>query len=124
MRKFNNYDLGLLILRVGFSVFLLLHGIEKLEIAFDSKVNFTDPIGLGPTLTLLLVLFTEIICTILIIIGFKVKWASIPPIILMLVAIFVVHKNDSIMGKELAILYLMAFSAIGIMGSGKYALRK
>lgn len=124
MRTFNNYDLGLLILRVGFSVFLLLHGIEKLEVAFTSKISFADPIGLGPTLSLILVLFAEVICTILIIIGYKVKWASIPPIILMLVAVFVVHSNAPIMERELAILYLIAFSVIGIMGSGKYAIRK
>ena len=124
MRTFNNYDLGLLILRVGFSVFLLLHGIEKLEVAFTSKISFADPIGLGPTLSLILVLFAEVICTLFIIIGFKVKWASIPPIILMLVAVFVVHSNAPIMERELAILYLIAFSVIGIMGSGKYALKK
>lgn len=124
MRTFNNYDLGLLILRVGFSVFLLLHGIEKIEVLFTSKVSFADPIGLGPSLSLILVLFAEVICTILIIIGYKVKWASIPPIILMLVAVFVVHSNSSIMERELAILYLIAFSAIGVMGSGKYAIRK
>lgn len=124
MNTYNKTDLGLLIVRVGFSVFLLLHGLEKLEIAFTSKVNFTDPIGICPTLTLILVLFAEIICTILIIIGYKVRWASIPPIILMLVAVFIVHKNDSIMGRELAILYLIAFLALSVMGGGKYAIKK
>tara|TARA_R110000787_G_scaffold17180_1_gene54183 strand:+ start:15704 stop:15916 length:213 start_codon:yes stop_codon:yes gene_type:complete len=70
------------------------------------------------------VLFAEVICTLFIIIGFKVKWATIPPIILMLVTVFVVHSNAPIMERELAILYLIAFSAIGIMGSGKYAVEK
>lgn len=123
MNTFNKNDLGLLILRVGFSVFLLLHGIEKLEIALTSKISFADPIGLGPNISLILVLFAEVICTLFIIIGFKVRWASIPPIILMLVAVFIVHKNAPIMERELAVLYLIAFSVIAIMGSGKYAIK-
>ena len=124
MRTFNKNDLGLLVLRVSFSVFLLLHGIEKIEILFDNGGKFPNPIGLGSTLSLILVLFAEVICTILIIIGFKVRWTSIPPIIMMLVAVFVVHQGNSIMERELAVLYLVAFSAIGILGSGKYSVSK
>jgi putative oxidoreductase len=115
-------DIGLLILRVGFSGFLFLLGLEKLEVALSSNINYTDPIGLGPTLTL--VLFTELICTVLVAVGYRVRWSSIPPIILMLVAVFIVHKNDSIMEKELAVLYLISFIVIGILGSGKYAIKK
>ena len=117
-------DIGLLILRVGFSGFLFLHGLEKLEVALSSNINYTDPIVLGPTLTLILVLFTELICTVLVAVGYRVRWLSIPPIILMLVAVFIVHKNDSIMEKELAVLYLISFIVIGILGSGKYAIKK
>ena len=72
-------DIGLLILRVGFSGFLFLHGLEKLEVALNSNINYTDPIGLGPTLTLILVLFTELICTVLVAVGYRVRWSSIPP---------------------------------------------
>jgi len=124
MRTFNRNDLGLLVLRVTFSVFLLLHGIEKIEVLLDSGGKFPDPIGLGSTLSLILVLFAEVVCTILIIIGFKVRWASIPPIIMMLVAVFVVHKGAPIMERELAVLYLLAFSSIGVLGAGNYGIDK
>ena len=124
MRTFNRNDLGLLVLRVTFSVFLLLHGIEKIEILLDSGGKFPDPIGLGSTLSLILVLLAEVVCTILIIIGFKVRWASIPPIIMMLVAVFVVHKGAPIMERELAVLYLLAFSSIGVLGAGNYGIDK
>ncbi len=123
MSTSTSYSLGLLILRVGFSVMLLVHGIQKIEILFSSNINFTDPVGLGPTITLLLVLFAEIICTVLIIIGVKTRLATIPPIVLMLVAIIIVHKGDPIMARETAILYLIAFSTIGLLGSGRLALR-
>jgi putative oxidoreductase len=124
MRTFNKNDLGLLVLRVGFSVFLLLHGIEKIEILIESGGKFPNPIGIGSTFSLILVLIAEVLCTVLIIIGFKVRWASIPPIIMMLVAVFIVHQGNSIMERELAVLYLIAFTAIGILGSGKYSVSK
>jgi putative oxidoreductase len=124
MSTSNSYSLGLLVLRVGFSAMLLVHGIQKIEILFSSEINFSDPIGLGPTITLLLVLFAEIICPILIIVGIKTRLATIPPIILMFVAIVIVHKGDPIMARELAILYLIAFITIGLLGGGRLALRR
>jgi len=124
MDTFNKNNLGLLILRVGFSVFLLLHGIEKIEVLVASGGKFPNPIGLGSTFSLILVLIAEVVCTIFIIIGFNVRWASIPPVIMMLVAVFVVHQGNSIMERELAVLYLVAFSTIGILGGGKYAVGK
>ena len=124
MKPFTSLDLGLLVLRVGFAVFLLLHGIEKIEILLSSNIKFANPIGLGSTFTLILVLFAEVVCTLFIIIGFKVRWASIPPIILMLVAVFVVHQGNSFMERELAVLYLAAFSAIGILGGGRFSVSK
>ena len=124
MSSSNSYNVGLLVLRIGISTMLLIHGIQKIEILFSSEINFSNPIGIGSTLTLLLVLFAEIICTVLIIIGFKVRWATIPPIILMLVAVAIVHKGDPLLARELAILYLIAFTAIGLLGGGRIALRR
>lgn len=123
MSSSNNYHLGLFILRVGFSIMLLIHGIQKVEILFSSPTNFADPIGIGSTLTLILVLIAEVICTVLIIVGIKTRIATIPIIILMLVAVFIVHKGDPILARELAILYLVAFSAIGLSGGGRISLK-
>ena len=124
MKNTNTYNLGLLILRIVFSSMLLYHGIEKIDILFSSEIKFADPIGLGPTISLILVLIAEIICPILIIIGVKARLASIPPIILMLVAIFIVHKGESLLALEAAILYLAAFTSISLLGSGKYSVRR
>ena len=123
MSTSSSYSLGLLILRVGFSAMLLIHGIQKVEILFSSTINFADPVGLGPLITLLLVLFAEIICTVLIIIGVKTRLACIPPIILMFVAVAIVHKGDPFIARELALLYLIAFTAIGLLVAGKIALK-
>ena len=121
--KTNYTDLALLLLRVGFGGFMLTHGIPKLQMLSDPS-SFGDPIGVGPTVSLILAIIGEVVAPALIIIGFKTKWAAIPAIITMGVAAFVVHANDPIGTKEMAILYLIAFTVIFLAGPGKYSLDK
>lgn len=119
--KKNVSDWSLLILRIGFAGMMLTHGIPKINMLFESPIKFADPIGLGETTTLVLTIIGEVIAPVLILIGFKTKLASIPAIITMVVAAFVVHANDPIDVKEKALLYLIAFIAIFLQGAGKYS---
>ncbi len=57
----------------------------------------------------------------LVIIGFKTRLAAIPVIITMAVAAFIVHAADPLGTKEMAILYLIAFTVIALLGAGKYS---
>ena len=41
----------------------------------------------------------------------------------MFVAVAIVHKEDPFMARELAVLYLIAFTAIGLTGGGRIVLR-
>ncbi len=117
-----NSDLGLLVLRVGVSGLMLTHGFPKLLKLLQGDFDFADPIGLGGMITLILTVIAEAICPVLIIVGIKTRLATIPPIIAMGVAAFVVHASDPIATKEKALLYLVAFIAIGLMGAGKLSL--
>lgn len=118
----NLSDLGLLILRVSFSVLMLTHGIPKLSKLFVSPIAFPDPLGVGSGLSLVLALIGELVAPIFIIIGFKTKIAAIPAAITMFVAAFVVHFDDPIGTKEKALLYLFAFLVILLSGAGKFSL--
>lgn len=121
----NNYNhLALLIMRIGFGGFMLTHGIPKIERLFESPVKFTDPFGIGDTATLILTIFGEVVAPIFIIIGYKTKLASIPSIITMAVAAFVIHAKDDLGTKEHALLFLIAFIAIFLAGPGKYSVDK
>jgi len=124
MSTTSNHNLGLLVLRLSFAGLMLTHGIPKLMKVFQGDFSFGDPIGLGAGLSLVLTVIAEAICPVLIIIGFKTRLASIPPIIVMLVAVFIVHWEDPFQRKEFALLYLFGFLAIALMGAGKYTLRK
>jgi putative oxidoreductase len=118
----NFTDLALAILRISISGMMLMHGIPKIERLFASPIEFGDPIGVGPTLSLILALIGEVVAPILIIIGFKTKLAAIPAIITMFVAAFVVHLNDDFGTKEKALLYLVGFVVVFLAGPGKYAM--
>ncbi|WP_298759537.1 DoxX family protein [uncultured Psychroserpens sp.] len=119
--KKNFTDLALLVLRLGFGGFMLTHGIPKFNY-LSNPAEFPDPIHLGPTLSLLLCLIGEVIAPILLIVGFKTKWAAILAALTMMVAAFVVHAKDDLATKEHALLYLFAFIVLFLAGAGKYSL--
>lgn len=118
-KNFN--DLALAILRIGFSAGMLTHGIPKLS-RLENPSTFPDPLGVSPTISLILTLIMEIVAPILIIIGLKTKLAAIPVAITMFVAAFIVHGSDPWAKKEMAILYLIAFVVIALAGPGRYAI--
>ena len=119
--KKNYSDLALLLLRVSFGGFMLTHGISKLDMLSDPSV-FGDPIGVGPTISLILALIGEVVAPIFLIVGYKTKWAAIPAIITMGVAAFIVHAKDDLGTKEMALLYFFAFFVIFLAGAGRYSL--
>ena len=69
--------IGLLLLRVGFSVGLMTHGYGKFLRVLEGNFKFSDPIGIGSSASLILASFGEFIAPIFIIIGWKTKLFSI-----------------------------------------------
>lgn len=119
--KKNLNDAALLLLRVGFSGMMLTHGIPKISMLFESPIKFANPIGVGETASLILALIGEFVAPILVLIGFKTKLATVPVIITMAVAAFLVHASDPFAVKEKALLYLVGFIVIFLTGAGKYS---
>ena len=117
-------NLGLLILRVGLSAFMLTHGLSKFQRLFADEIKFADPLGIGETPSLILVVIGEFIAPILIMIGFRTRLIALFPAITMLVAAFIVHGDDPFAKKEKALLYLLGYVVVILCGPGKYALDK
>lgn len=116
-------DIGLLALRLWFGgAMLLAHGIGKIGRLGQDPVQFADPLGLGPTVSLLLTIGAEAVCATLVLVGLLTRWATIPLIITMLVAAFVVHWSDPFSKKELALAYLSGYVAICFLGAGRFSL--
>jgi putative oxidoreductase len=119
--KKNFIDLALFVLRLGFGGLMLTHGIPKIE-KLSNATEFPDPIGIGGLPSLILCLIGEVLAPILIIVGFKTKWAALPAAITMFVAAFVIHAKDDLGTKEHALLYLIAFAVIFLAGAGKLSI--
>lgn len=114
-------DVGTLILRLIGGGMMLSHGIPKLMKLLSGNFQFADPIGLGPEISLILTVFAEFLCALLILVGFGTRLAAIPLMITMLVAAFIVHGADPWGKKEFALIYFFVYAAIFYLGSGNYS---
>jgi putative oxidoreductase len=119
----NNISMALLVLRVGIGVLMLIHGVPKMAGLFsDGPVQFPSVLGMTPEISLSLAVFAEVICSVLLIVGFGTRLATIPLIITMLVAVLYIHGNDPFANQEIGIHYLLAYVLLLITGAGKYSL--
>lgn len=101
---------------------MLTHGFGKLTMLLEGHaVQFADPLGIGPAMSLALVVFAEVFCSALLIFGAATRFAVIPLLVTMLVAAFIVHSNDAFRIKEMALLYLTIFISLLIAGAGKFS---
>lgn len=111
----------LLAVRIVFGLLFLNHGIEKWIAFGDMAMTFPDPLGVGSSISLLLVLFAEILCSIAFIIGLLFRLTLLPMIFTMIMAVFVIHSGDPIGVREPAIIYLTMFVVMFISGPGKFS---
>ena len=113
----------LLVLRIGVAALMLTHGVPKMMLLFaGGPVPFPPLLGLTPETALLLTVGAEVVCSLLLLAGAATRLAVLPLIITMLVAVFLIHGTDPFAKKELAVMYLLIYTALGIGGSGKYSL--
>lgn len=112
----------LLAVRIIFGVLLMSHGIAKLLDFNALSVTFSDPLGVGSRVSLMLAIFGEVICPVCFIAGLFYRLALIPMIFTMCVAFFAVHGSDPFAVRELALVYLVVFVLMFITGPGRYAL--
>ena len=116
-------NIALLILRVVFAGSMLYgHGLNKLNRLIEGDLSFANPIGIGEAPTLVLAVFSEFLAPLFILVGYKTKVFSFFPAATMFVAAFIVHLSDPFARKEKAILFLIGFIVIMMMGPGKYSI--
>ncbi|MXN90785.1 DoxX family membrane protein [Flavobacterium sp. Sd200] len=114
---------ALLLVRVVAGAFMLTHGIQKYHLLMQGgPIKFADPVGIGEAPSLVLAIFAELVCSALLIIGFATRLITVPLIITMFVAVFVVHTADGFEAQELGGLYLLIYVLLFITGSGKYSI--
>ena len=109
-------DILVLFIRIAIAVFMIQHGLPKLsKLLAGGEIRFGDPIGLGPTFSLILVVFAEFFCSILLGIGLGTRLATLPLMVTMFVAAFVLFALSFIPGFPTYVFLSLAI-ALGVCG--------
>lgn len=87
--KFTGYaytNIGRLFLRLFVGVMFIQFGVKQL-VNFNFMVDtFPSVLGMGPEVTLILMIVIEVVCSLLIMVGFLTRFAVIPPLVSMIFA--------------------------------------
>ena len=118
----NQFSFGIFILRAVAGGLMIPHGYDKMEKFNVYVAQFIDPFHVGLRASLSLVIFAEFFCSIFIVLGLFTRFACIPLIIGMGVALIIAHHWDVFGDGQMAALFLSIFLTILIVGPGKFSL--
>lgn len=116
-------DWGLLLLRIGITALMLTHGIPKLGMLFsEAPLQFPPVLGMSAPLSLTLTVFSEIVCSLFILVGLATRLAAIPLAITMAVAALYIHGADPFSVQEMSLHYLLVYLVLLFSGSGRFSI--
>lgn len=114
--------MGISFLRIFAGIMMLIHGIDKITDFQNLAGTFPDPLKIGSELSLLLITIAEFGCALMVVLGLFTRVFVIPLIFGMVVAAFFTFPGFSLEVSELAIMYLIVFISLLILGGGRYSL--
>ena len=113
---------GVFLLRVAVSLLMLSHGVPK-ALDYDTLVQtFPDPLNVGTEMSAMLILFAEVGCSVLLLLGVFGRFASATLFIAMMVAAFVHHFDDPWGMRELPLLYAAVYACLTFTGPGSLSI--
>jgi len=122
LRKNKMESLGLLILRVTASIMIIQHGYGKLiSLLNRNSAGFPEIFGMNSSLSMSLAMCAEFFCGILVLVGFCTRFAALPIVATMAVAVSQAHGFAIFGSGELAMMYLIIFVTIALAGAGSYS---
>jgi putative oxidoreductase len=122
------FNIATLALRLACGILICIYyGLDKMKNFSHLQYVFPDPVPvLGHRWSLVLVIFAEVFCSLLLVLGLFTRFAALVLVISMGVALFLVHKghvpfvNGSV--HEQVYLYFAAFVAILMIGPGRISI--
>ncbi len=115
-------DFALLLMRVAVGLLMWTHGLPKFQALLAGTGLFPSIFGLGSGLSHFMAVFAEVVCSLFVLVGLATRVAVLPIMVTMLVAVFHIHSSDPFSDQEPGILYLVIYTVLLILGSGKYSL--
>src|SRR5690606_13043199 len=123
-RKILNEHIGLLLLRI-FIGLRLVYGVFDNVISWDKMLEFADFLDANefpvPTISAVTSVYAQLISGLFILIGFKVRPASLIMVVNFLIALFMVHANDTVEGMTPAFAMLFGSACLFFTGAGRIA---
>lgn len=118
----NCQDVAIFLLRLFVGGMMLTHGWAKISAFSVLSHTFPDPLGVGSMMSLILILFAEVGCSLLLIFGLLTRLSTLPLIFGMSIAIWVTHGADPFSARELPIMYMGIYVVLLLTGGGRFSL--
>ena len=115
-----SFNVAMLVMRLGFGLVMITHGYDKLQHFDEYKNTFMNFLGFGKSVSLGLIIFAELGCAALLVLGLFTRFACVVLIIGMLVAVSV-SNWDFFHKAEVASLYVIGYLALLFAGPGRYS---
>lgn len=116
------FNLATFVLRATLGVLMVPHGYNKLVHFAEKQKEFMNFLGIGPTTSLVLVVFAEFFCAIFLVMGLFTRVTAAILAIVMAVAVFKAHNGEVFGDGEMGMLFLGGFISILLLGGGKASL--
>jgi putative oxidoreductase len=116
------FNLALFLLRAALGFLICLnHGIPKLANYGDLQNTFFDPFHIGHRWSLILCVFAEVFAAMLLVLGLFSRVGALILTIDMSVAVFIYHHGQPLKNSEEAVLFLVGFVCVLLVGPGKWS---
>ena len=110
---------AMLVLRLGLGILMMHYGYDKLVHFSEYQDKFMNFLGMGRTLSLALVVFAEFFCSMFLILGLFTRFAAIPLIVVMCVALFKAHNGQVFGDGQTVALFLTGYLVLLLVGPGR-----
>ena len=115
-------DHALLFMRIFAGAMMLTHGIGKMQ-QFDYIADsFPDPLGIGRSASLVMIIIAETCLSMAVITGLMTRVAALGLAAAMFVAAFMAFPDKSFADSELSFVYMGIFAMLVVSGGGGYSL--
>lgn len=121
-------NLGRLFLRLFVGIMLMQFGIRQLAHFYEMRDVFPSVIGLGPEVSLIIMISIEIVCSLFIMFGFLTRLMILPPFVAMVIAEYHLLHNSTVEAAYLLdwqqqgylpIMFLGIYFFLALVGPGK-----
>ncbi|MEO6961114.1 MAG: DoxX family protein [Puia sp.] len=116
----NAFNFAMLIQRVVTGLMLLIaHGLLKISNFSEMSGTFFDPLHIGHRNSLLLCIFSEVFCSMLLVLGLFTRLAALVIVLELSILVFMYHRGQPIKNLDLGIMYLTSAFSVLLLGPGR-----